>query len=109
MSVIRILPVLAFVVPLLGGCQDKEARRQIVEANERIQVMNKQVGDLRMWLGESPDPQKPPTMTVHQWHQAVYRAICSLEAKAKPPAADKLCDPVGDGEHNAPPKPPPFS
>ena len=113
MHVRRFILVPAVTMLTLAGCSggsgggDQQARDDIVRLKAELAVVKKVTDDLGLYLGKSAEPVGPPAENVHAWQIKVFKAICNLEQKSQPPAADRLCH-GGETDHGAPPKPPPF-
>jgi hypothetical protein len=103
----------AFGALTLGACSgqkasaDAKSAADLAKAQADIAMLTSEVRQLKEWLGTSPSPVARPENTVHEWHKNVFKAICNLEFKASPPAADRLCAGT-DPEHGGPPQPPPW-
>lgn len=107
MQVRRLLPALAITLVALAGCEDREARDAIAALTAQHATLNTEFQAIVDWLGKSPQSVKKGDYNVSTWHVMVFKAICNLEAKANPPAADRLCH-AADTDHGSPPAPPPW-
>lgn len=107
MQVRRLLPVVALTMFAAAGCKDDEARRQIAALAAQHGTLSADFQKYVEWLGKSPQSISKGDYTVSQWHVMVFKAICNLEAKANPPAADRLCH-TNNTDHGSPPAPPPW-
>ncbi len=103
----RFLPMVVFSLLAGTACVDPAKEAETVALRADVAALGTDMGDLKKWLGRSPQKVDPPATTIHDWHLLVYNAICRLEDKAQIPMADRMCQ--RDSDHNAPPKPPPFN
>lgn len=106
MKVGRLVAVTCLTSLALAGCKDQQARDEIAALKTELAAVKGDFQEYKDWLGISSQAKKKSDKSVHTWHDNVYKAICNLEDKAKPPVADRLCHASGD--HGSAPQPPPW-
>ncbi len=102
----RFLPMVVFSLLAGTACVDPAKEAEMEALRAEVAALGTDMGDLKRWLGRSPQKVDPPAMTIHAWNQVLYNAICRLEDKTQIPATDRMCH---RDHHNATPKPPPFN
>lgn len=102
----RLVAVVCLTSFALAGCKDQQARDEIAALKTELAAVKGDLQQYKDWLGISAQPKQKSDKNVHAWHDNVYKAICSLEDKVKPPVSDRLCHEHGD--HGSAPPPPPW-